>query len=88
MQVFGMTKIAEVVNLQTVEYLDRQSAVETLEAVLEEALQGKVSAVAIAIVRPNGAANTCSSSASKGVNLLGAISLLHLRVAQSIEDET
>ena len=65
---------------------DNQSAIETLEAALREARAGRVSAVAIAIVRPNGHINTSSSATVRGPALLGCTILMQHRVLEKMEE--
>jgi hypothetical protein len=62
------------------------SVVETLEEVLAEARAGDITAVAIAIVRPNGAINSTTSETDDVGTLLGAITLMQGRVTRECDD--
>lgn len=66
---------------------EKKSAIETLEAVLEQAREGRVAGVAIAVVRPNDACNSSHSETNHAPALLGAVTLLNYRLLRYIEDE-
>lgn len=66
---------------------EKESAIEMLETVLEQAKEGRVAGVAIAVVRPNGACNSSHSETYSAPALLGAVTLLNYRLLRYIEDE-
>lgn len=63
------------------------SVIETLEKVLEDAREGNVTAVGIAVVRPNGTVNTAFSQSDQAGALLGSVSLLQARMINAVETE-
>lgn len=71
--------------LQTYRDKVKQSVVETLEAALQQAKDGDIVAVGVAILRPNGAANAGFSDSDNCVGLLGAVEILRNRVLKGIE---
>lgn len=76
----------KVVELETRPQKSKKSVLETLENVLEEAREGRVAEVAIAIVRPNGAANTAWSDMDNAAGLLGAITLCAHRLSKGLDE--
>lgn len=66
----------------------RASAVETLEAALADARDGRVVAVAVAVVRPQGGVNVAWSRSDDLGRLLGAASVLQHKLAASQSETT
>lgn len=63
-----------------------KSVIETLAEALKQAKEGRVCAVGIALVRPNGAVNTCNSETDRGPALLGAIEILKIRTLHGMDE--
>ena len=63
---------------------DQESAINTLKAILDQAVEGRVSGVGIAIVRPHGGIDTTFSGTQQGPALVGAITLLQHRILKNI----
>lgn len=76
--------IAEVRQLRTSATAQQESAVERLEHALAMVREGSVVAVAIALVKLDGAAGGMYSQAENGINLLGSIELLKHRIADDL----
>lgn len=72
--------MSTVVELKTRSDEVNQSVVETLESALEAAKQGKLVAVAIAGVMPDGSAFTSGSASDCMPGLLGALSIMEHRM--------
>ena len=68
---------------------DKESAIETLEMVLQQAKAGDISEVAIAFVRPNSAINCFVSDNTMGNAglILGAVAMLQYRLSKMLDDE-
>ena len=77
----------KIVELKTRPREVNQSIIEVLEAVLQEAREGCVAEVAIALVRPNGAANTSWSETDNAAALVGAITLCANRLSRRLDDD-
>lgn len=78
--------MAEIVSLPDVIAEDRRTVVELLEDALVEAKAGRVNAIAIAVLRPNGTGNTATSACANALALLGAIDVLHQRFRTVVEE--
>ena len=76
--------IAEVRQLRTSATAQRESAAERLEHALKLVRSGQVVAVAIALVKLDGAAGGMYSQAENGINLLGSVELLKHRIADDL----
>lgn len=72
--------------LETEQDLDRKSVIEVLEAALQDAKDGNVRGVALAVVRPDLALNTSWSDSSAAAPLIGAVALLQKRIIESLDD--
>lgn len=64
-----------------------ESVVERLEEVLAKAREGRISAVAIAIVYRDGSTGDCRSKLPSIGTMAGAVSILHNRLCRIITDE-
>jgi hypothetical protein len=71
----------------TADELHKASVIETLEEVLAEAREGKITAVAVAYLRPYLSCNTRASTTPCNAALLGAIELLRARTLEEWQDE-
>ena len=72
--------IAEVHQLKTALTLDNESAIQVLEDVLQEAREGSISAVCVVFVRPDGSANTSTSTTTQFPALLGGLAIANFRL--------
>jgi hypothetical protein len=79
--------MGEVVELETYPAAVQRSVIDTLETALAEAREGKVAAVALALVRPSGAINTSRSECDDVGRLLGAMALSQARMCSSIDSD-
>lgn len=75
---------AKVVPLATEREACRASVIQTLEAALADAREGRIIAVSISIVRPDGAANCSRSQTDDVARLLGAITLAQGRLLANL----
>jgi hypothetical protein len=81
----GEALMAEIHVLETERAKIQRTVIQTLEDALAQAREGDITAVSIAVVRPNGAVN-CSRSETDDVGrLLGAMSLAQSRMHRDIE---
>ena len=72
--------------IENAQEIEKRSVIETLEAALDEAKEGKIRGVAIAVVRPDMALNTSWSDSDAAAPLIGAVALLQKRIVQSLDD--
>ena len=72
--------MSNIVELKTQPAKIRDSVVERLEEALEQAREGAITCVAIAVVRPNGAIYGCWSDTDDFGRLTGALATLQQRV--------
>lgn len=79
--------IAEVTSLKTAKTRAQEDALRVLEIALADAQAGEIEAVAIAVVRPDGAANACWSTAENTITLLGSVDLLRGRIVKGLLDQ-
>jgi hypothetical protein len=80
--------MSNVYALPTLANLCRADAIETLERYLERAKAGEITAVAIATINTEGAANYTYSEQVSGVSLLGAVTLLQHDLTAALVRET
>lgn len=81
--------MGEIHVLETERGLCKQSVVEMLEEALRQARDDDdVVAVAIAVVRPDGAVNGCFSQSDVGPTLLGALEMLKGRLVRFLGEES
>lgn len=63
-----------------------QSVIDTLEECLADAKDGRIVAVALAVVRPDGSINTSRSISDDVGRLLGAMSLAQARMTRQVDE--
>jgi hypothetical protein len=71
--------------VRTVQTEINESVIEVMEKLMEEAKEGKIVAIAAAVIRPDGCMNSTFSQSDNAALLLGAIQLLSFRVLESLE---
>jgi hypothetical protein len=62
-----------------------ESVIEVLDALMNDAKEGKIVAIAAAVIRPDGCMNCTYSQTDNAAYLLGAIQLLSSRILKSLE---
>ena len=72
--------------IENAQEIEKRSVIETLEAALDEAKEGKIRGVAIAVVRPDMALNTSWADSDAAAPVIGAVALLQKRIVQSLDD--
>ena len=81
-------KTPKIVKFEASVELSSKDAVEVIESALREAKNGKVTSVAIALVRTDGAIGTRIPESIDNIGLLlGAVSLLQYRLMKDIEED-
>lgn len=79
--------MAEIKVLKTERSECIEDAINTLETALQEAREGRVVAVAVAVIRPDGAGNGAFSQTDDVMRLLGSMSMLQHRLLMAAEAE-
>lgn len=65
----------------------KESVLEILEIAGEQTREGKIVAVAVAVLRPDGSSNCMWSNTNSAVALAGAVAVLNHRMQMQIHDE-
>jgi hypothetical protein len=62
-----------------------ESVMGVLDELMKEAKEGRLAAIAVAVIRPDGCMNSTFSNSDKAAMLLGAVQLLSSRLLASLE---
>ncbi len=77
----------KLVKLKTVRQINNSSVIEVLKHTLKEARAGKITAVTVAMVRPDGAANAYFSNTDQASAMLGALTVAQGRFFNALESD-